>query len=89
MKALSPERCTGADDVMVDEVGILESRGFGWANCLDPLLELDGPVHVWVVRNSCLEPVRRKWGLYKAKTVTAEDPDALNRLLSACMANPG
>jgi nucleoside-triphosphatase THEP1 len=85
MKALSAERCSGADFVMVDEVGILESRGFGWAKCLDPLLELDGPVHIWVVRSGCLEPVCQKWGLYDAEIVMVEEADALNRLLHACM----
>lgn len=85
MKALAAERCAGADFVLVDEVGILETQGFGWAKCLDPLLELDGPVHVWVVRNSCLESARKKWGLYGAETVMVEETDALNQLLQACM----
>jgi nucleoside-triphosphatase THEP1 len=84
-EALSIERCAGADFIIIDEVGILEIRGLGWAGCLAPLLELDGPVHIWVVRKDCLEEVMLEWGLCRAEVVTVEGPDALNRLMSASL----
>jgi nucleoside-triphosphatase THEP1 len=85
IKALSPERCAGADVVVVDEIGFLELDGKGWSPVLRPLLELDGAVHVWVVRHKLLEAVRAVWGLATAQVVTVEGPDALNRLKTACL----
>jgi nucleoside-triphosphatase THEP1 len=85
IKALSPERCIGADFVFVDELGILERRGFGWAEYLDPLLELEGLRHIWVVRSSCLKAIRARWDLSRAEIIMAEEPDALQRLLQACL----
>ncbi len=84
-EALSIERCAEVDFVFIDEVGFLEIRGLGWAGCLVPLLKLDGPVHIWVARGDCLEEVMQKWGLAGAEIVKVEGPDALNRLLSACL----
>lgn len=83
-EALSVGRCTGADVVIVDEVGVLELRGRGWSERLSPMLALDGPVHVWVVRESCLEEVRRRWGLGGAEVVSIEGVGALERLVAAC-----
>jgi nucleoside-triphosphatase len=85
MKALSVESCAGADIVIVDEVGPLELRGHGWAECLDSLLKLHGATHIWVVRSDCVQAVCRKWNLANAEIVMVEGPDALNRLLAACL----
>jgi nucleoside-triphosphatase THEP1 len=85
IKAVSQEQCIGADFVIIDELGILESRGVGWAEYLDPLLELEGLRHIWVVRSSCLEAIRDRWGLSDAEIIMAEEPDALHRLLQACL----
>jgi nucleoside-triphosphatase THEP1 len=85
LRALSPDRCAGADVVIVDEVGFLELQGFGWSGALEPLLDMDGPVQVWVVRCNCIEPVRHKWGLADAETITVGEPDALERLQKACL----
>lgn len=89
LKALSVSRCAGAHFIFVDEVGTLEIRGLGWAKCLAPLLELDGPVQIWVVRAGCVEEVRRKWGLDRVAVVRVDGPDVLNRLLAACLEQMG
>lgn len=85
IKALSPEICEGADVVVVDEVGFLELDGKGWSPAMNALLELDGAVQVWVVRNKLLDRVRAAWGLAAAPVVSVDEPDALNRLKIACM----
>jgi nucleoside-triphosphatase len=83
--ALSPDRCAGADVVIIDEVGFLELQGYGWSEALDPLLNMDGPVQVWVIRRNCLEPACHKWGLGDVEIITAEEPDALERLQEVCV----
>ncbi|RQW89417.1 MAG: DUF2478 domain-containing protein [Geobacter sp.] len=85
IKALSPERCTDADVVIVDEVGFLELQGKGWASSLQSLLEIDEMVHVWVVRRKLLDTVRAAWRLEAARTILLEEPDALNSLKVACL----
>mgnify|MGYP001286157443 CR=1 FL=1 len=85
MRALSLERCAGADVVIVDEVGFLELRGKGWAPALQALLDLDGLVHVWAVRCKLLDTVRAVWGLESARIASVDEPDALNRLKNSCM----
>lgn len=85
MNALSPEKCKGADVVIIDEVGFLELQGKGWASCLPRLLELDGVVHVWAVRRKLLDKVRAAWGLAAASVVSVEESDALDRLKTACL----
>lgn len=86
-KALSIMNCSSADVVIVDEVGPLEIRGEGWAPYLPPLLALEGPAHLWVVRHTCLEKVQRKWGLEDAEIVDVKEPGAARLLKSFCMGN--
>lgn len=69
----------------MDEVGPLEIRGEGWAPCLPPLLALDGPVHLWVVRHTCLEKVRHAWKLENVAIVDVKEPGAAWLLKSFCM----
>jgi nucleoside-triphosphatase len=84
-KALSIERCIDADLVLVDEVGPLEIRGEGWAPRLAPLLELSKPVHLWVVRDTCLETVRDRWRLEHVEIVDVKETSALSRLKTFCL----
>jgi nucleoside-triphosphatase THEP1 len=89
LKALSLERCAGADVVIVDEVGFLELQGKGWSSALQALLEIEGIIHVWAVRLKLLDTVRAAWRLEAARIVSIEEPDALNRLKIACMRGRG
>jgi len=82
-RALAPETCAGADLVIVDEVGPLELSGQGWAPFLEPLLQLAGPIHLWVVRRGLVESVCRKWRLDQPLVVEADQPRALERLVEA------
>jgi len=82
-RALAPEICAGADLVIVDEVGPLELAGQGWAPFLDPFLQLEGPVHLWVVRSGLVESVCRKWRLDQGLVIPADQPQALERLEAA------
>lgn len=85
MKALSPESCADADVVIVDEVGFLELQGKGWSSSLQSLLEIEGMVHVWAVRQKLLDRVRAAWRLEAAPIITLEEPDTLHRLKIVCM----
>lgn len=83
-KALSVQQCSNADVVIVDEVGPLEIQGEGWAPLLSPLLELDRPVHIWVVRHDCVGAVKRIWGLEDVEVVDVNDAGAAGILKNFC-----
>lgn len=76
--ALSMERCRDADWIVVDEIGRLELAGSGWAPQLAPLLGLPGVGHIWIVRQSLIEPVCRWWHFSPAAIVSVEDRQALS-----------
>jgi nucleoside-triphosphatase THEP1 len=84
-KALSVETCTDADLVLVDEVGPLELRGLGWAPCLPPLLDLENPLHLWVVRERLLDQVLEAWPLTGNRVVRSDAPGGLETLASLCL----
>jgi nucleoside-triphosphatase THEP1 len=84
--ALNPVRCRNADLVCVDEVGKLEIKDRGWAPLLSPLLELDRPVHLWVVRRELVAPVSLKWRLDDPTVVSVNDSTALTTLVR-CIRN--
>ncbi|MDD2220044.1 MAG: nucleoside-triphosphatase [Desulfoplanes sp.] len=81
MRALESERCAHADLVCVDEVGKLEMNDRGWAPQLAPLLKLNHPMHLWVVRKHFVEPVCQKWNLISPSIVSVNKSDALATLL--------
>ena len=81
-RALSVESCAGADIVVVDEVGRLETAGMGWTPFLTPLLELNGAVHIWVIRAGLVDDVCGIWNLGKPPQVRADEPNASDRLLN-------
>ena len=80
--ALDPIRCRDADLVCVDEVGKLEIKNKGWAPLLPPLLELEHPVHLWVVRRELVEAVSLKWHLTEPTIVSVNDFKALTTLVA-------
>jgi nucleoside-triphosphatase THEP1 len=84
MAALDTERCAAANLIVVDEVGKLEVMGQGWAPYLPPLLELPVKTHIWVVRESLVEAVAKRWALSPLAVVDARNEDALNELIDAC-----
>lgn len=81
-RALSVESCAGADIVVVDEVGRLETAGMGWAPFLTPLLDLNGAVHLWVIRAGLVDDVCRIWNLDQPSRIRADEPNASNNLLN-------
>ena len=81
IRALAPVACATLDLVCVDEVGKLEMKDRGWAAQLAPLLKLDHPIHLWVVRKQLVEPVCRKWSLLSPSIVSVNQPNALETLL--------
>ena len=83
--ALNPERCADADIIVVDEVGMLEVMGQGWAPYLGALLDLPGKTHIWAVRESLVESVARCWAFTPQAVVDARSPDALKGLIAACV----
>jgi nucleoside-triphosphatase THEP1 len=84
-KALSLEQCTHAGLILVDEIGKLEVRRLGWAPCLAPLLALSQTVHVWIVREHLVKEIRRIWQVAKTEVIHVTDPDALQKLITACV----
>ncbi|MFW5488699.1 MAG: ATP-binding cassette domain-containing protein [Desulfovibrio sp.] len=82
--ALSPERCANSDVIVVDEVGKLELAGKGWADCLPPLLRLNRPVHIWIVRDYLVEQVIERWNLQNHVVVQANRAGSLQRLIELC-----
>jgi len=66
---------------VVDEVGQLELRGQGWAQCLDRLLNLPVRAHLWVVKSSCVTAICRRWHLQPRQVVTAGNVQEEDRLI--------
>ena len=80
-KALSVSRCRKADLVIVDEVGPWELDGGGWAACLSPLLSLDHPVHIWVIRRSLVQTAQDHFQV-RGHVVDVNAPNCLAQLLA-------
>ncbi|RPH75463.1 MAG: DUF2478 domain-containing protein [Candidatus Rokuibacteriota bacterium] len=66
---------TGADVVVIDEVGPFELSGGGWADALDVLKGFDG-VTILIVRESLVEQVRARWGSADTAVYTASAANA-------------
>jgi nucleoside-triphosphatase THEP1 len=78
--ALSPERCKGADVVIIDEIGKLEVAGDGWASCIEPLNRLSLTAQIWAVRNSLVDTVIARWKVTPLVVIDCTEPNALNQL---------
>jgi nucleoside-triphosphatase THEP1 len=81
-EALSLECCRDADWIVVDEIGRLELAGSGWEPQLAPLLAGTAAGHIWVVRESLVDPVCRLWNITPAAIVSTGNPEALSLLKS-------
>lgn len=79
-RALSAALDSGADVVIVDEVGPLELRGEGWAEALDRMLGFGGPLVVLAVRSSLVEEVSRRWAFVPLGVVRASEAGAYDDL---------
>ena len=80
--ALDPERCAACDVVFLDEVGKLEVAGQGWAPLMPPLLALDRPMLVLIIRDFLVETTLAKWSLQGANIINASDEQAYENLLN-------
>ncbi len=70
------------DVLMVDEVGYLELQGQGWARQLDTLAFVREKPMVWVVRESLVEEVRKRWGLADVRIARAGTAEQARELLA-------
>lgn len=63
--------------IILDEVGPLELQNQGWAPAIEYLLDLNKIVQLWVVRNSMLEKIIKKWNLRNViiLDINTETPD--------------
>jgi hypothetical protein len=65
--------------IVVDEIGIFELEGLIWADAVSRLIEKNVGFLLWVVRNTLVEEVIRKWDLKNPITIDIEKvslPDA-------------
>jgi nucleoside-triphosphatase THEP1 len=62
-KILSPESSAKKDLVIVDEIGFMELEGKGWAESVNCLMNESSCKMLWVVRETILEDVIKKWNL--------------------------
>ena len=81
MKALHPDRCQGADIILIDELGKLEIKHQGWATCLPALLPLTKPVHIWIVRETLIKEICQMWPFRRTQVVHVHEPHALEKLI--------
>lgn len=66
------------DLLVIDEIGPLEINDQGWAPALEVVIKNGGFPQLWVVRESLLKPVIRKWNLgdvyvFNVSTETVEE----------------
>jgi nucleoside-triphosphatase THEP1 len=60
-KSISPEEI-----IVIDEVGPYELKGLGWSNALELLLKKNDLRMIWVVRNSLMYDIFRRFGIVNA-----------------------
>lgn len=49
--------------LIIDEVGPIELEDGGWAKMIDLVPKENGPVQIWVVRESILNRVMQRWSI--------------------------
>ena len=79
------EYCRDSSIILVDEVGKLELQEKGWAPFLEPLTTITSAIHIWVVRESLVEKVRRKWNLQQTEVIHIGEHDSFDRLKTICL----
>jgi len=77
--ALKPSNINGFSVAIIDEVGLLEVEGKGWAKSLGQLLNQKGVILIISVRTNFVEAVISKWGFcnYKIVRVTESNPSLI------------
>jgi nucleoside-triphosphatase THEP1 len=60
---LNDRSINNKDLVVVDEIGIFELEGKVWADAVSLLVSKSDTYMIWVVRDTILEKVIRKWDL--------------------------
>jgi nucleoside-triphosphatase THEP1 len=83
-RALLPENCAHARVIIVDEMGRMEVQGQGWAPCIDPLLALKKPIHIWIIRESLVSPICQLWPFKRTNIIHVHDNLAIEKLLALC-----
>ncbi|MEA3347684.1 MAG: hypothetical protein U9Q39_01350 [Pseudomonadota bacterium] len=56
------------------------NRISGWARFPDPLLSIQTAVHIWIVRESLVEKVGRRWSLEPAEIIHVEAENSFAKL---------
>jgi nucleoside-triphosphatase THEP1 len=82
---LSNSQILNRDLIVVDEIGIFELEGKIWADAVSQLIEKNVGYMLWVVRNTLVEKVVRKWKLKNPIIIDIEKvslPDAEKMLLA-------
>jgi len=86
-RALMPEVCKEAKIIMVDEMGRMEIQGQGWAPCIDPLMVLKHPIHIWIIREALVSPICQLWPFKKTDIIHVHNDLAVEKLLALCKVN--
>ncbi len=76
---LNNSKILNRDMIVVDEIGIFELEGKIWADAVARLIEKNAGFMLWVVRNTLVEEVIRKWDLKNPIIIDIEKvplPDA-------------
>jgi nucleoside-triphosphatase THEP1 len=72
---LNPLRLTGAKIIIIDEIGVLELEGKGWATCLQDLINASGNHLLITVRDTLVEKAIQKWNLNGAVIFKVSETD--------------
>ncbi|MCF8367547.1 MAG: nucleoside-triphosphatase [Bacteroidales bacterium] len=70
-EALNPKNIRDIDLLVMDEIGPFELQGKAWAGMITLLLEEVNIPMVWVVRESLVSEVLKKWGIEPVKQFLA------------------
>ena len=71
-RILNDQEILHKDLVVVDEIGIFELDGKVWADSLSFLVRESQSNMIWVVRDTLIEKVIRKWNLQKPVIIDIE-----------------
>jgi nucleoside-triphosphatase THEP1 len=63
---------------IIDEIGLLEVSGRGWANCLERLFDRSENHIIITVRDSFVDVVRNKWTLSDITVFDVNDTDFIS-----------
>jgi len=61
-----------ADYILIDELGPFELKGKGWSASIEKLLEIDSHTMIWVIRESLVYDILRRFGITNAIIIDIE-----------------